>query len=61
MKRVTSKSSPRWRVIRIGGAKAREICELQAKTAEDAVKRVIREYPVPSEDHYRLKAIPVGQ
>jgi hypothetical protein len=59
MVKRNTKSSLRWRVIRIGGARAREICELQAKTAEDAVKRVIREFPVPPEDHYRLKAVPV--
>ena len=60
MKRSSKSSPQRWRVIRIGAARAREICELQAKTAEDAVKRVIREFPVPPEDHYRLKAIPVA-
>ena len=38
---------PRWRVNRIVGAKAREICGLQAKTAEDAIKRVIRSFLFP--------------
>jgi hypothetical protein len=36
MKR-SSKSSPRWRVTRIVGAKAREVCELEAKSADWAI------------------------
>lgn len=59
MKR-TRKSSPRWRVTRIAGAKAREICELEAKNAEAAVRRVIREHQIPAEDHMRIAAYRVA-
>jgi hypothetical protein len=41
MKR-TGKSFARWRVTVIGGAKAREICELEAQSAEAPIKRAIR-------------------
>jgi hypothetical protein len=44
--RKQSESSPRWRVNAIVGNKAREIAELQAPTAEAAIKRAIREYGI---------------
>jgi hypothetical protein len=46
MKRESKSSLPRWRVIRIGGAKAREIWTLQAADAAAAVKRTIKEFPI---------------
>jgi hypothetical protein len=60
MKR-TSKSSPRWRVTVIGGAKAREICELEAQSAEEAIKRAIREFEITDpQQQSRLAARPVA-
>ena len=50
------KTVPRWRVTRIAGAAGREICELEAKTAEDAIKRAIREYEVEPRWQTRLAA-----
>jgi hypothetical protein len=60
MKRV-SKSTPRWSVRRIVGNKAREICGLEAKDAEAAIKRTIREMGI-SDRHQqsRLAARPVA-
>ena len=58
MKR-NSKSSPRWWVTRIAGARAREICELEAKTAADAIKRAIREYEIEPRWQNRLAAYQV--
>lgn len=46
MGRRVSKQQPRWRVIRIVGKAAREICELQAADAKAAVKRTIREFGI---------------
>ena len=56
-----SESSPRWRVNVIVGNKAREIAQLQAPTAEAAIKRAIREYGI-SDPHQqsRLAARPVA-
>ena len=51
-----SKNLPRWRVTRIVGAKAREVCELEAKTAEEAVKRAAKEYGIEPERQKRLAA-----
>ena len=45
MRRVSGKVQ-RWRVTQIGGNRARDICELEAKDAASAVKRVIREYGI---------------
>ena len=60
MKR-TSKSSLRWRVIRIVGNKAREISELEAATAEAAIKRTIREMEITDpHQQARLAARPVA-
>jgi hypothetical protein len=46
MRRVASKNVQRWRVTQIGGSRAREICELEAKDAPSAIKRVIRLYAI---------------
>ena len=48
MKRgVPSKASvQRWRVTMIGGSRAREITELQADSAEAAIKRAIKEHGI---------------
>jgi len=46
MRKVSGKSVQRWRVSQIGGNRAREICELEAKDAPSAIKRVIREYGI---------------
>jgi hypothetical protein len=56
-----SESSPRWRVNVIVGNRAREIAELQAPTADAAIKRAIREYGI-SDPHkqQRLAARPVA-
>ena len=45
MQRI-SESSARWRVIKIIGARAHEICELEAKSADAAIKRAIREFEI---------------
>jgi hypothetical protein len=43
MKRKSSKPAPRWRVTRIGGSRGREICTLEADTADAAIKRAFRD------------------
>jgi hypothetical protein len=53
------KGIPRWRVTRIIGAKAREICELEAKSADEAVKRAIREFDIEPRWQKRLAAYQV--
>jgi hypothetical protein len=45
MKRV-SKSTPRWRITRIVGRRAEELSELEAPSADDAIKRYISEQSV---------------
>ena len=42
MKRA-SKSTPRWRITRIVGRRAEQLSELEAKSADDAIKRYIRQ------------------
>jgi hypothetical protein len=59
MKR-NSKSSPRWRVTQIVGARAREICDMEAKTAEEAIKRATREFGIDPERQKRLAAYRVA-
>jgi len=46
MRRVSSKNVQRWRVSQIGGNRSRDICELKAKDAPSAIKRVIRLYAI---------------
>ena len=46
MKRKSSNNAPRWRVTQIGGSRGREICELEAASADAAIKRAIREYGI---------------
>jgi hypothetical protein len=61
MKRRSPKDLPRWRVTVIVGARAREITELQAETAEAAIKRAIREFGINNPHHQsRLAARPVA-
>ena len=55
MRRVSSKSVQRWRVTQIGGNKARDICELEAKDAPSAIKRVIRLYEI--DDPFRQERL----
>ena len=55
MKR-TGKSSPRWRVLRLVGAKAREVCELEAFSADVAINRAVREFQIEPEGQKRLAA-----
>ena len=55
MSRRVSSKVLRWRVAQIGGPKAREICELEAKDATAAIKRVIREYGI--DDRHRQKRL----
>jgi len=55
MRRVSSKNVQRWRVTQIGGNKARDICELEAKDASAAIKRVIRLYEI--DDPFRQKRL----
>lgn len=50
----------RWRVIQIAGARAREICELQAESADEAVKRAARDYDIEPERQKRLGAFRVA-
>ena len=47
-RRVVSKTVGvvRWRVTQIGGSRGREICELEAASAEAAIKRAIREHGI---------------
>jgi hypothetical protein len=56
-----SENLPRWSVRSIVGNKAREIAELQAATAEAAIKRAIREFGI-NDPHkqQRLAAWPVA-
>lgn len=54
------KDLPKWRVTRIVGAAAREVCELHATSAEEAVKRAIREYDIEPERQSRLAAYRVA-
>jgi hypothetical protein len=51
-----TKPLPRWRVIVIGGPTAREICQLEAKTSDAAIKRVTREYGIEPARQKRLAA-----
>ena len=51
--RRKTEDRPRGRVTRIAGAVGREICELEAKAAEDAIKRVIREHGI-DQQAYRV-------
>ena len=44
-----NESTPRWRVTVIAGARAREITELKAESAEAAIKRAIREHGIEPE------------
>lgn len=55
-----SENLPRWSVRSIVGNKAREIAELQATTADAAIKRAIREFGI-NDPHRRsrLAARPV--
>ena len=46
-------SAARWRVTVIAGSRGREVCELQAESAEAAIKRAIREHGI--EDPERQK------
>jgi hypothetical protein len=39
-------SIARWRVNMIAGARARDICQIEAKSAEDAIKYAIRTYAI---------------
>ena len=41
-----STSVQRWRVTRIVGNAARQITELRAKSAEEAIKRTIKEFDI---------------
>jgi hypothetical protein len=41
MKRNSGKDAPRWRVTQIGGSRGREVCELEAASADAAIKRAI--------------------
>lgn len=55
-RRVPSKVGvQRWRVTVIAGSRGREICELQAETAEAAIKRAVREYSI--DDQHRQKRL----
>lgn len=55
-RRVPSKASvARWRVTVIAGSRGREICELQAESAEAAVRRAIREHGI--DDPHRQKGL----
>jgi len=40
----------RWRVNVIAGARARDICQIEAKSAEEAVKRAIKEYGISDQN-----------
>jgi hypothetical protein len=50
------KSTPRRRVTLIVGARAREICDMEAKTADEAIMRATREYGMDPERQKRLAA-----
>jgi hypothetical protein len=53
-------TAPRWRVTRIAGARATELCELEATSAEEAVKRAIREFEIAPEQQNRIAAYRVA-
>jgi len=53
-------TAPRWRVTRIAGARATELCELEAKSAEEAVKRAIREFQIAPAHQNRIAAYRVA-
>ncbi|MEA2875561.1 MAG: hypothetical protein QOF14_757 [Hyphomicrobiales bacterium] len=56
------KDLPRWRVIRIVGNAAREICTLPVASAEAAIKGAIREHGIDDpHEQKRLAARPVMQ
>jgi hypothetical protein len=46
MTKRKSESAQRWRVTRLIGNAAREICEFQANSAEEAIKRAIKEFGI---------------
>jgi hypothetical protein len=46
MRRNSPKDLPRWRVRRIVGNAARDFCERKAKSADEAIKRTIREMEI---------------
>jgi hypothetical protein len=56
----SAKDLPKWRVTRLIGARASEICELRAKNADDAIKRAVREYGIEPERQKRLAAYRVA-
>jgi hypothetical protein len=61
MTRKKSEGSHRWRVNVIVGNKAREIAELQAPSADAAIKRAIREFGISNpHEQARLAARPVA-
>ena len=60
MGRRSPKQALRWRVSRIVGNRARELCELKAGNADAAIKRAIREYGIDDpHQQQRLAARPV--
>ena len=60
MKRTSkSENLPRWRVARIA-SKGQEICQLRAKTADEAKKRAIREFSIEERWQKRLLVYRVG-
>ena len=61
-RRVPSKTSvQRWRVTVIAGNRGRQICELQAESADAAIKRAIREHGIDDpHKQKRLAAYRVG-
>ena len=46
MTKRKSETAQRWRVTRLVGKAAREICEFQADSAEEAIKRAIKEFEI---------------
>ena len=56
-RRVPSKGGvQRWRVTQIGRSRAREIAELQAKTADEAIKRAIRKLGITEPERQKRLA-----
>lgn len=59
MKRKSVSSKVRWRVMRLAGARAQEITELEAASAAAAIKRAIKEHGIDAEGQKRLAAYQV--
>jgi hypothetical protein len=49
-----------WRITRIAGARAQDLGELRADTADAAIKRCIHEFKIEPERQHRISAYRVA-